>query len=83
MDMPTINDLMEIVSFSSLLLSCDNMYPIIIPANTRYPGNSICLAMRKYCVPKIISHLKNNSPMRIVAKKKNPFMTSKNICICL
>lgn len=82
MDMPTINDLIDIVSFSSLLLSCDKIYPIMIPANTKYPGNSICLAMRKYLIPNIISHLKKSSPMRMVAKKKNPFMTSKNICIC-
>ncbi len=82
-DIPTINDLIDIVSFSSLLLSCESIYPIMIPANTRYPGKSICLAIRKYCVPKISSHLKNSSPMRIVTKKKNPFMTSKNICICI
>lgn len=80
-DMPTINDLIETCSFSSSLLICDKIYPIIIPQNTRYPGISNCLAIKKYLVPNIISPLRKISPITMVAKKKNPFMTSKNICI--
>gem|GEM_PF-2176706 len=57
------------------------IYPIMIPQKTRYPGIIRDVTIAYVSAPRINSHLRKMIPTKIVAKKKNHFITSKNVYI--
>lgn len=59
------------------------MYPIITPQKTKYPGTIIDLTIAYVWVHRINSPLRKMIPTQIVAKKKKPFITSKNVYIAI